>query len=125
MVDQVLAQVVALFGGGRGVDHVVVVDQLGVELVGLTFEEAVVAVEAPLAGPLVVGTGSRCVLHAAQVPLAQGEGGVSLVAENLGDGGGVVGDVPAHVRVAAVEIGDRTHAHRVVVPPGEERSTGG
>ena len=46
VVDQVLAEVVALVGPGGGLDGVVVVDQLGVELVGLAVEEAVEAVEA-------------------------------------------------------------------------------
>ena len=46
VVDQVLAEVVAV-GRRRGrVDVVVVVDELGVELVGLAVEEAVEAVEA-------------------------------------------------------------------------------
>ncbi len=51
------------------------------ELVGLALEEAVVPVEAALAGPLVVGPGGRGVLHRAEVPLAEREGGVALVAE--------------------------------------------
>ena len=125
VVDQVLAQVVALVGGARRVDGVVVVDQLGVELVGLALEEPVVPVEAALARPLVVGAGGRGVLHGAQVPLAHGEGGVPLVAQHLGHGGGVVGDVAAHVRVAAVEVGDRAHPDGVVVPAGEQRGPGG
>ncbi len=125
VVDQVLAQVVALVGGGRGLDAVVVVDQLGMELVGLALEEPVEAVEPPLAGPLVVGPGRRGVLHGAQVPLAHGEGGVALVPQHLGHGGGVVGDVAAHVGIAAVEVGERAHPHGVVVPPGEQRGPGG
>ena len=65
----------------RRVDVVVVVDELGVELVGLPFEEPVEAVEAALARPLVVGPGRGRVLHLAEVPLAEGEGRVPLVAE--------------------------------------------
>ena len=125
VVDQVFAQVVALFGRLRGLDAVVVVDQLGRELVRLTFEEAVEPVESALARPLVVGTGSRGVLHGAKVPLADGEGGIPLVSEHLGHGGGVVGDVAAHVRVAAVEVGDRSHTHRVVVATCQQRRPGG
>ena len=125
VVDQVFAQVIAVFGRRRWFDRVVVVDELGIELVGLTLEEPVVAVEAPLAGPLVVGPGRRRVLHIAEVPFAEGEGRVALVPEDLGDGGRVVGDLAAHVGVAAVEVRKRTHPDRVVVPPGQERRTGG
>ncbi len=84
VVDQVLAQVVPLGGGARRLDAVVVVDQFRIELIGLALQEPVVPVEAALARPLVVGPGRRGVLHAAQVPLPEGEGGVALVPEHLG-----------------------------------------
>jgi hypothetical protein len=76
---------------------VVVVHQVGVELVGLALEEAVEAVEAASQRPLVEGSGGRRLLHRAQVPLADREGGVALVAQHLGHGRGVVGDVAQHV----------------------------
>ena len=125
VVDQVLAQVVALLGGGGRLDVVVVVDQIGGELVGLPLEEAVEAIEAPLEWPLVERAGRRGVVHGAQVPLAHCEGGVALVAEDLGHGRGMVGDVPAHVRIAAVEVGDGPHPDGVVVAPGEQGGPGG
>ncbi len=121
VVDEVLAQVVAVLRGGGGLDRVVVVDELGRELVGLAVEEPVEPVEPPLAGPLVVRAGRRRVLHLAQVPLAEGEGGVPGVAQHLGHRGGVVRQVPAHVRVAAVEVRHGAHADRVVVAPRQER----
>ena len=65
VVDQVLAQVVALVRGRRGLHVVVVVDQVGGELVGLPLEEPVEAVEAALQRPLVEGAGGRGVLHGA------------------------------------------------------------
>ena len=125
VVDQVLAEVVALLGAPGRLDLVVVVDEVGGELVGLPFQEAVEPVEAPLERPLVVGAGRRGALHGAQVPLAHGEGGVPLVAQHLGHGGGVVGDVTPHVRVAGVEVGDGPHPHGVVVPAGEQGRPGG
>ena len=125
VVDQVLAQVVALLRGGRGLDVVVVVDEVGGELVGLALEEPVEAVEAALQRPLVEGAGRRRVLHGAQVPLAHRERGVPLVTEDLGHRRGVMGDVPAHVGVAAVEVGDGAHADGVVVAAGEQRGPGG
>ena len=125
VVDQILAQVVALVGGGGRLDVMVVMDQVGGELVGLPLEEAVEAVEAALERPLVEGAGRRGVVHGAQVPLAHREGGVALVAQDLGHGRGVVGDVPPHVRIAAVEVGDGPHSHGVVVASGEQGGPGG
>ena len=52
-VDQVLGEVVALLRRARRVDPVVVVGEVGGELVGLAVEEAVEAVEAPLERPAV------------------------------------------------------------------------
>ena len=63
VVDEVLAQVVAVLGRGRRLDVVVVVHQVGRELVGLPFEEPVEAVEAPLERPLVEGSGGGGALH--------------------------------------------------------------
>jgi len=56
MIDEVFAQVVPVGDRLRRVHVVVVVDELGVKLVGLAVEETVEAVEAALAGPLVVRT---------------------------------------------------------------------
>ena len=123
-VDQVLAQVVPLFGLSGRRDRMVVVDELGMELIGLPLEEAVVAVEAALAGPLVVGSGRGGVLHGAEVPLAECEGRVALVAEHLCHGRSAMGHRPAHVREAAVEVRDRAHPDGVVVPAGEQRGAG-
>ena len=94
-VDEVLAQVVAVLGACRRVDAVVVVGEVGGELVGLTVEEAVEAVEAALQRPLVERPGRRRVGHLAQVPLADRERRVALVAQHLGDRRRVVRDVAA------------------------------
>ena len=57
LVDDVLADVVALIGALRRVDVVVVVGQRRAELVGLAVEEAIEAIKTPLQWPLVVGAG--------------------------------------------------------------------
>ena len=59
VVDQVLAQVVAVLGARGRVDAVVVVGEVGGVLVGLAFEEPVEAVEPALQRPLVVRAGRR------------------------------------------------------------------
>lgn len=88
-VDDVFGEVVALFGGFGGFDEVVVVDQVWVVLVGFAAEEAVEAVEASLEGPIVEGSGGGAGFGGVEVPFADGEGGVVLVAEDFGHGGGV------------------------------------
>ena len=125
LVDQVLAHVVAVFGPTGWLDVVVVAHQVGVELVGLALQEPVEAVEATTEGPLVERAGGGALLHGRQVPLAHAEGGVALLAEHLGHGGGVVRDVAELVGEPGAEVGERPHAHGVLGPAGEQRRPGG
>ena len=67
LIDHVFAEVVAVLRPTGGCRHVVVDHDLGMELVGLAFEEAVVAIEAARQRPLVerarrrhVPVGARC-----------------------------------------------------------------
>ena len=110
VIDEVLGEVVPLLDRARRLDPVVVVRELGVELVGLPVEEAVVPVEPALQGPLVVGAGGRRALHGGEVPLADRERRVALVAQDLGDRRRVVRDVTGHVGEAGDEVRDRSHA---------------
>ena len=66
VVDQVLGEVVAVLGPSRGVHPVVVLDHVGIEVVGQSVQEPVVAAEAPSQGPLVVGTDRGGVLQGAR-----------------------------------------------------------
>ena len=59
LVGQVLGEVIALLRGVRLFDVVVVLDQVGIPLVGLAAEEAVEAVEALLQRPLLAGSRRR------------------------------------------------------------------
>ena len=121
LVDEVLGEVVAVGDRAGRVDAVVVVDEIRRELVGLPVEEPVEAVEAALQRPLVERPGRRCLVHGAEVPLAEREGGVPLVAQDLAHRRGLVGDLPSHVREAAVEVGHRPHADAVMVAAREQR----
>ena len=75
LVDQVLGEVVALLGRARRLDVVVVVDEVGVVLVGLAAHEPVEALEATAERPAVAraahrhlaAPGVRCHLPTANV----------------------------------------------------------
>ncbi len=121
LVDHVLADVIPVFGTARRFDRMVVAHQLRVELVGLTFEEPVEAVEAAGERPLVERTCRRALLHRREVPLADAERGVPLAPQHLGDGGRVVADVTELVREPGAEVRHRTHPDRVLRAPGEQR----
>ena len=75
VVGQVLGEVVALLGRARRLDRVVVVDEVGVALVGLAAEEAVEALEAAARAAsgrragrgVICSAGVRCHLPTANV----------------------------------------------------------
>ena len=104
-VGQVVGDVVAV-GVLVELDGVVVLDQpVGVVQVGEGVEHAVVAVEAALARPRVAGAGVGQVAVLGEVPLADGEGGVAGVAEHLGGGGHVVGQLGGVAGEAGIGVG--------------------
>ena len=70
LVGEVGGQVIALLRRLRRLDLMIVVDQLGVVLVRVAAEEAVVALEAAAERPAVVGPGRAGLLGRRQVPLA-------------------------------------------------------
>ena len=121
LVDHVFADVIAVFGGLRLVDHVVVADQRRVELIGLAFEKAVEAIEPTSERPLLERTCSRALFHRGEVPLSDAERRVALVSQHLGNGGCVVADVTELVREAGAEVRHRTHPDGVLRPPGQQR----
>ena len=120
-IDQVLREVVAVLGCRWGSDHVVVGDQVGMELVGLAVEESVEAVEAATEGPLVEGPGRRALFDRSQMPFAGAERRVAPLAENLGHRRRVGRDVPELVREAGPEVRHRAHTDRVVGPARHQR----
>ena len=122
VVDEVLGHVVAVLGAAGRVDVVVVVGQLGVELVGLALEEAVEAVEALLQRPVVVRAGGRALAPSgARCHLPSGEGGVAVVAAAPRPRVAACGVMRApHVREAGVPVRDAAHADRVVVAAGQQ-----
>ena len=80
LVGQVDREVIALFRRLRRLDLMVVVDEVGIVLVGVAAEEAVVAVEAAAERPAVVGPGGADLFGGRQVPLADAVGVVAVLA---------------------------------------------
>ena len=103
-VDEIFRQVITVLGTTRRLDPMVVVHQFRMELVGFAIEKAVEAIEAALQRPLVERSGGRTLRHRAEMPLAECECRVPLVAEHFGHRGRMIGDVSAHVWEARIEI---------------------
>jgi len=103
----------------------VVISELGVELVGLTLKEPIEAVKTSLKWPLVKRPGRGCILGIGQMPFTGAESGIVFFSEHLGDGGRVVGYAALPVWITGVYIGYRPHAHSVVIAPGEKAGTRG
>ena len=119
-----VAEVVALLGGRRLLDGVVVVDEVGVPLVGLRAEEAVEPLEAAPERPLAPRRGQVHLVLGAQVPLPDHVGVPAPLAEHLGDVAALEGDVPARVREPGRRLGDAGHAVRRVVAARSAGTTG-
>ena len=120
LVGQVLGQVVALFRGFRRLDLVVVVHQVGVVLVGVAAQEAIVALEAASQRPAVVGTSGGLQVGGNQVILADHVGVVALCQQHLREEAVLEGNVTVVAGVAGRELSDSSHGVGVVVAPGDD-----
>jgi hypothetical protein len=125
LVGQVLGQVVAVLGAFGLLGVVVVVDQVGIPLVGLAAEEPVVALEAAAHRPVALGRGHVQLIGRAQMPLAEHVGVPAPFAQHLGDGRALERDVAVGAREPAGRLGDAGHPVGGVVPAREQRGTGG
>ncbi|MEZ5180467.1 MAG: hypothetical protein R2702_01080 [Acidimicrobiales bacterium] len=123
-VGEVVGDVVVV-GVGVDLDRVVVLHE-AVRLVevGEGVEHAVVAIEAALARPAVPGPGIGQVAVLREVPLADRER-VAGVAEDLGGGGHVVGQLGGVAGEAGVGVGHVAGAGAVRVDAGEQGRPGG
>ena len=125
LVHQIGRQVVAAGEGAGRIDMGVVAHQLGRVLVGLGVHEAVEAVEAAAQRPAVEGAGRAALRQRRDMPLAEHVVAKALRAQHLGQRAGLARDLAAVARVAAVEVGQAAHAHRMVVAPGQQRGARG
>ena len=119
LVRHVLGEVIALLGAARGLDVMVVVGQLWREMIGLALQEPIEPVEATLKRPVVEGSRGRGVRHLAEMPLADAERRVPLVAQHLGYRRRLRRNFPCHVRESGVEVGHSAHSDTVVIAAGQ------
>jgi hypothetical protein len=119
LLHQVGREVIALLGRLLRLDLRVVAHELGVVLVRVAAEEAVVALEAATERPAVVRPRGRRCLGRRQVPLAEGVRVVAVLEQDLGQHPVLERHVAIAARVSRGALGDARHGVRVVVAPGE------
>ena len=119
LLHQVGGQVVALLGGGLGFGLRIVAHEFGVVLVGVTAQEAVVALEPSPQRPAVVRPRRGHRLLGRQVPLPDAVGVVALCPQDLGEEPVLERDVSVRARVARRPVGQAGQVIRMVVAAGE------
>ena len=128
-VDEVLGQVVVVSQTGSPVrrravgliDELLVLDQVRVPLVGLSAEEAVIALKTAAGRPVPLRRGHvRLVLRAA-VPLAQHVRVVATLPEHLGDRRRLERNVTVGAGEPGRRLADARHADSGVVTTGQHR----
>ena len=120
LVDQVLAQVVALLGLLRRLDRVVVVHEVRIPLARVATEEAVEALEAPAQRPAVVRACSGLLVARRQVPLPDHERAVALLDQDLRQHPVLERHHAVVARIAGRQLGDAGHPVRVMVAAGDD-----
>ncbi len=84
LIGQIDGEVVALLGCTRRLYLMVVEDQVGVVLMRVAAEEAVVAIEAATKRPAVVGPRCTDLFRRRQMPFTDAEGGIAVGEQHLG-----------------------------------------
>ncbi len=124
LVGKIFGQVIPVFGAVGLLDEPVVLDQVGVPLVGLAADEAVEAVEALGQRPLASGSAGADVFLGDVVILADPERAVAVVLQNLADGRTLGGEAAGRTGEAGGALGDGGAPVLVVVPAGQEHRSG-
>jgi hypothetical protein len=120
LVGDVVGEVVALRGGARLIDRVVVVDEVGIPLVRLGPQEPVPPFEAPAGRPVTTSRREIHLVSGAQVPLAHHVRVPAALTEDLRQHPVLRWDGAASVRKSDRRLGDARHAVAGVVAAGEQ-----
>ena len=84
LVGKIGGEVIALFRGLRRLDLMIVIDEVGIILMRVAAEKAVIALEAASQRPAVIRARGADLLGWRQVPFADAIGGVALLQKHLG-----------------------------------------
>ncbi len=109
---------------GRSADDLLVLGQARVPLARPATEDPVEVVETPPVGPPVEGPGRTLLAVGREVPLPERGRAVPVVLENSRERHAVAWQSRRVTREATGELTDRTEAHRMVVPSGQEAPRG-
>ena len=120
LVDQILAEVVALLGRARRLHLVVVVHQVRIPLTGVTAQEPVKALEAAAQRPPVERARARLLVARRQVVLPDQERAVTVLHEHLGQEAVLERDDAVVPGIAARQLGDGGHRVAVMVAAGDD-----
>jgi hypothetical protein len=97
-LGEILGQVISALGPAGRVDGVIVVEELGMELVGLRLQKAVEAIESSLQWPVIEGVGRGRPIWGSDAICPRPWRHKALIAQDLCNGGSVRRDVATHVR---------------------------
>ena len=117
LVGKIGGEVVALFRRLRRLDLMVVINEIGIILVRVAAEKAVIALEAAAQRPAVIGTGGADLLGRRQVPFADAIGRVTLLQKHLGQKAVLERYRAIAARKTGRPLGDAGHRIRVMVAP--------
>ncbi len=120
LVHEVFGQVIALFGRLLGLDGVIVVDQLGIVLMGVAAEKPVVPLEPAPERPPVVRASRGNLVRRRQVPLAERVRVVSVLQQDLGQHPVLERDVAVPAGIAGGPFRDARHRVRMVIAAGQD-----
>ena len=120
LVGKIGGEVVALFRRLWRLDLMIVVDEIGIILMGVAAEKPVIALEAAPQRPAVIRTGRADLLGWRQVPFADGIGRITLLQQRLRQKPVLEGYRAIAAGIAGRSLGDARHRVRVMVAPGQD-----
>ena len=124
LIDQIRRQMITLGIAARWIDMGVVGHQLRRILVGLGVEETVEPVEPTAQRPAIERSGRAALGQRCDVPFADHVIAIGMRPQHLRERAGLPRDLAAIAGITTVEIGKAADAHRMVVAPGQQGSTG-
>ena len=119
LVGEIRGQVIAFLRRLRRLDLMIVVDEVGIILMRVAAEKAVVALEAAPERPAVVGAGGADLLGGRQMPLADAIGGVALLQQHLGQKAVLERDRAIAAGIAGRSLGDAGHRVGMMIAAGQ------